>query len=170
MKTYVFELVIRESENLEKICSTITACDYSFEELHKRKSDNEILFCKDILLDQLSKKRLEKFIGAPQKVSSTVDYPPYPDILGSWDEKIQEEVRKSYEKDYAFYHKPTKLWVYFLPNYDKRRVISLGLKPTATVFREKDIEDFTEFLKSSSFNGYKNYGTDNFLEFELKEV
>ena len=77
-KKYVFELVVRESENLEKICSMITACDYTFEELRERKVDNEILFCKDILVDHLPKKELEKyfkedeshipFIGAPQKV------------------------------------------------------------------------------------------------------
>jgi hypothetical protein len=169
-KKYVFELIVRESENLEKVCSTITACDYDFEELKERKVDNEILFCKDILLDQLPKKKLEKFIGAPQKNSQPTGYPPYPDILDSWDEKTQKEARKSYGKDYAFHHKPTKLWVYFLPNYDKRQIISLGLKNDATIFQEKDIEDFTVFLKASSFNGYKKYGTDNFLEFELKEV
>jgi hypothetical protein len=74
-KKYVFELVVRESENLEKICSMITACDYTFEQLKERKVDNEILFCKDILMDHLPKKELEKyfkdshvpFIGAPQK-------------------------------------------------------------------------------------------------------
>jgi len=75
---YVFELVVRESENLEKICSMITACDYTFEQLKERKVDNEILFCKDILVDHLPKKELEKyfkqdkphipFVGAPQKV------------------------------------------------------------------------------------------------------
>jgi hypothetical protein len=81
-KKYVFELVVRESENLEKICSMITACDYTFEELRERKVDNEILFCKDILVDHLPKKELEKyfkdsqvpFIGAPQKTNNTETY------------------------------------------------------------------------------------------------
>lgn len=75
-KKYVFELVIRESENLEKICSIITACDYSFEELKERKVDNEILFCKDILVDHLPKKELEKYFKhskTPSKVSSKED-------------------------------------------------------------------------------------------------
>jgi hypothetical protein len=60
-KKYVFEIVVRETENLEKICSMITACDYTFEELRERKVDNEILFCKDILVDHLPKKELEKY-------------------------------------------------------------------------------------------------------------
>jgi hypothetical protein len=60
-KKYVFEIIVRETENLEKICSTITACDYTFEELKGRKADLEILNCKDILLDHLPKKELEKY-------------------------------------------------------------------------------------------------------------
>jgi hypothetical protein len=59
-KKYVFEIIVRETENLDKICSTITACDYTFEELKGRKADLEILNCKDILLDHLPKKELEK--------------------------------------------------------------------------------------------------------------
>jgi hypothetical protein len=81
-KKYVFELIVRETENLEKICSTITAYDYTFEELKGRKADHEILNCKDILLDHLPKKELEKyfkdsevpFIGAPQKTNNTHEY------------------------------------------------------------------------------------------------
>jgi|LakMenEpi03Aug12_release.lakeMendotaPanAssembly.Ray.scaffolds.fasta_scaffold00095_29 hypothetical protein len=60
-KKYVFEIVVRETENLEKICSIITACDYTFEELKERKVDNEILFCKDILVDHLPKKELGEY-------------------------------------------------------------------------------------------------------------
>lgn len=60
-KKYVFEIIVRETENLKKICSTITACDYTFEELKGRKADHEILNCKDILLDHLPKKELEKY-------------------------------------------------------------------------------------------------------------
>jgi hypothetical protein len=81
-KKYVFEIIVRETENLEKICSTITACDYTFEELKGRKADLEILNCKDILLDHLPKKELEKyfknsqvpFIGAPQKTNNEETY------------------------------------------------------------------------------------------------
>jgi len=168
-KKYIFELIIRESESLEKLCSTITACDYSLEELKERKADNEVLFCKDILTDQMNRKSLKEyfskkipFIGAP-KVESDFEYPDYPNIEGSWADQDGEE-------KYAWYHKPTKLWVYFLPNYDKRQIISLGLKTNATVFRKEDIENFTAFLKASSFNGIKGYAHDNFLEFQCKTI
>jgi len=90
-KKYVFEITVKDTENLEKICSTITACDYTFEELKGRKADLEILNCKDILLDHLPKKELEMhfkdskihsnfqksqipLIGAPQKTNSTETY------------------------------------------------------------------------------------------------
>jgi len=81
-KKYVFEITVRETENLEKICSTITACDYTFEELKGRKADLEILNCKDILLDNIPKKELEKyfkdsqvpFIGGPQKENNSETY------------------------------------------------------------------------------------------------
>lgn len=147
-KKYVFELVIRESENLKKVCSTITACDYSSEELKNRKADHEILVCKDILLDQLTKEELKQFTNEA-------------------DDYLNPD---SYKKTYAFYHKPTNLWVYFLPNYQQRQVISLCFKNDATTFDEEMIYEFTHFLKSCSFNGIKNYGSENFLEFELKEI
>jgi hypothetical protein len=74
-KKYVFELIVRETENLEKICSIITACDYSFEELKERKVDNEILFCKDVLVDHLPKKELEKYFkDTPQKTEEETCY------------------------------------------------------------------------------------------------
>jgi hypothetical protein len=81
-KKYVFEIIVRETENLEKICSTITACDYTFEELKGRKADLQILNCKDILLDHLPKKELEKyfkdsqapFVNAPQKTNNEETY------------------------------------------------------------------------------------------------
>jgi hypothetical protein len=66
-KKYVFELVVRESENLEKVCSIITACDYEFEELKERKVDHEILFCKDILVDHLPKKELKRYFKKYEK-------------------------------------------------------------------------------------------------------
>jgi hypothetical protein len=71
---------------------------------------------------------------------------------------------------FAFYHKSTKLWVYFLPNYDQRQVVALGLKNDCTVFFEESKDYFTKFFKSCSFNGIKNYCRDNFLEFEIKEI
>jgi hypothetical protein len=92
------------------------------------------------------------------------------DVIGSWPDKICEEFKNSNTKEYAFYHKPTKLWVYFLSNYDERQVISLGLKNNCTTFIEKDIEHFICFLKNCSFNSVKNYARDNFLEFEIKEI
>ena len=92
------------------------------------------------------------------------------DVIGSWPDKICEEFKNSNTKEYAFYHKPTKLWVYFLSNYDERQVISLGLKNNCTTFIEKDIEHFICFLKNCSFNCVKNYARDNFLEFEIKEI
>jgi hypothetical protein len=204
-KKYVFELVVRESESLEKICSTMTACDYDFDGLKSRKADGEILNCKDILLDNLPKKELEEktvtnmmgFLANEGKkiASSFVDeekedlrYPAYPNIVSSWDTKKYVEAigenqysdcdideygfKYNYDeaKKYAWYHKPTKLWVYFLPNYGKRQVISLGLKHNATLFNEEEIEYFSDFLKKSSFNGTKYYARDNFLEFELRLV
>jgi hypothetical protein len=188
-KKYVFELTVRESENLEKICSTITACDYDFEELKERKVDHDILLCKDILIDNLPKTNLKRIFAEHKKVMR--QDPPYPDFTGSWDNKTYNqavsEQKKEYSdcstdeygfklnfeedsKTYAFYHKPTKLWVYFLPNYEHRQVISLGLKNDATTFDEEMIYEFTHFLKNCSFNGAKNYGRDNFLEFELRTV
>jgi hypothetical protein len=194
-KKYVFELVVRESESLEKICSTITACDYSFEELKERKVDHEILFCKDILFDQLPKEKLKQILK--NHVSSIQQDPPYPNFASSWDDNSYKEVSKqkyppymdlvgccdvepkdkAYNKAldecgklYGFYHKSTKLWVYFLPNYERRQVISLGLKNNATFFTRDKINYFTKFLKSCSFNGNKNYALENFLEFELKEI
>jgi hypothetical protein len=92
------------------------------------------------------------------------------DVIGSWSDKISEEFKSASTKEYAFFHKPTKLWVYFLPNYEHRQVISLGLKNCATTFDEEMVYEFTHFLKNCSFNGTKSYGRDNFLEFELKEV
>ena len=73
-------------------------------------------------------------------------------------------------ENYAWHHKPTKLWVFFLPNYEKRQVISLGLKNSATIFTHSEITKFTDFLKLCSFNGIEKYAKDNFLEFELKNV
>jgi hypothetical protein len=196
-KKYVFELVVRESENLEKVCSAITACDYNFEQLKERKVDHEILFCKDILVDQLPKKRLQQILK--DHTDSVQQDPSYPTFTGSWDDKtykeiseqrkeysecctdeygfklnheeedsLNSEISKSYGNIYAFYHKSTKLWVYFLPNYIGRQVISLGLKNDATTFKKDEINYFKNFLKSCSFNGNKNYGKDNFLEFELR--
>jgi hypothetical protein len=118
---------------------------------------------------------------------------PYPTFAGSWDDKSYDEIliekelkfshiigscdvepcTQAYKrdvKDFAFYHKPTKLWVYFLPNYEQRRVISLALKNDASTFREHKKEYFTELLKSCSFNGTKEYAKSNFLEFECKGV
>jgi hypothetical protein len=175
-KKYVFELVVRESENLEKIFSTITACDYSFEELKERKVDHDILLCKDILMDQLPKNNLKRIFAEHKNTMQQ-----YPEFASSWDDMTYDEaldkMSKSYNKSldkskklYAFYHKPTKLWVYFLPNYDERQIISLGLKNDATTFIEKDIEYYTDFLKYCSFNGVKCYGGSNFLEFELKKL
>jgi hypothetical protein len=72
--------------------------------------------------------------------------------------------------NYSWYHKPTKLWVYFLPNYKSRQIISLALENDATVFAQTEIPEFTNFLKSCSFNGVERYAEDNFLEFELKKT
>jgi len=118
--------------------------------------------------------------------------PPYPTFTGSWDDKSYTEALKEKKlafsdiigscdiepgdsqaykrnaREFAFYHKPTKLWVYFLPNYEQRRVVALGLKNDASTFREHKKEYFTELLKSCSFNGTKEYAKSNFLEFECK--
>jgi len=190
-KKYVFELIVRESDDLEKVCSTITACDYDFEELKERKVDHDILLCKDILVDQLPKTNLKRIFKEHKKIMQ--QDPPYPNFMSSWDDKPYKETleqekeysecstdeygfKLNYEenfeisKTYAFYHKPTKLWVCFLPNYEHRQVISLGLKNCATTFDEEMIYEFTHFLKNCSFNGAKSYGRDNFLEFELRTI
>ena len=195
-KKYVFELIVRESDDLEKVCSTITACDYDFEELKERKVDHDILLCKDILVDQLPKEKLKQIFRDHKKIMqqdpyypnfagswdnktynqavSEQKYPPYMDLVGCCDveprDKAYDEALDKQRKLYTFYHKPTKLWVYFLPNYEHRQVISLGLKNNATLFRKDEINYFTNFLKSCSFNGVKNYALENFLEFELKEI
>jgi hypothetical protein len=97
-------------------------------------------------------------------------YRDYPEFIGSWDDKTYSEALKRTSKNFAWYHKPTKLWVYFLPNYEERQIIALGLKNNATVFEKNKVKYFTELLKSCSFNGTKEYAKSNFLEFECKSV
>jgi hypothetical protein len=120
--------------------------------------------------DKLTINGLLDGISVLEKDNTEKNLQDISDVIGSWPDKICEEFKNSNTKEYAFYHKPTKLWVYFLSNYDERQVISLGLKNNCTTFIEKDIEHFIYFLKNCSFNSVKNYARDNFLEFEIKEI
>jgi len=74
------------------------------------------------------------------------------------------------EYKYAIRHKPTQKWVKF-ENDD--------LDLTVTIIELVDFKnclivaakDYLElFLKRSSFNNTPNYGTENFLEFELVKI
>lgn len=67
---------------------------------------------------------------------------------------------------YSVYHKPTKTWVYF-KNCKLEPQICLCLKMDATQLESK--KDLVELLKNSSFNQQKNYGVENFLEFQIKK-
>lgn len=71
-------------------------------------------------------------------------------------------------KKYAYKHKPTNTWVFFKESKHEGWLICLGLKPVATL--SKDPAKLKELLQKSSFNSIKNYGFDNFLEFELKTI
>jgi hypothetical protein len=179
-KRYIFELVLKDSETFEEIHSILTASEYTASEIETRQCDEDLLSCKDYITKNITD--LEKKL--------------YPEIVGSWDyksydEAMLENLEKKYkqeefidsktdeygfkynyqEKKVAWYHKPTKLWVYFLPNWNQRKVISLTLKSKdATAFNKEDKNQFTRLLQSCSFNGYENYARDNFLEFELKGV
>ena len=120
--------------------------------------------------DKLTINGLLDGISVLEKDNTEKNLQDISDVIGSWPDKICEEFKNSNTKEYAFYHKPTKLWVCFLSNYDERQIISLGLKNNCTTFIEKDIEHFICFLKNCSFNSVKNYARDNFLEFEIKEI
>ena len=71
-------------------------------------------------------------------------------------------------KTFACYHKPTSCWVYFKKNKEGKSLICLTLKTGATIFSTK--EEAEDTLKSSQFNSIDNYGLDNFLEFQVKEI
>jgi hypothetical protein len=81
-------------------------------------------------------------------------------------ERIEEYWKKKDKKPlYAYKHKPTNTWVYFLPN---RNVIGLSLKADATMFSNSD--ELKHKITTCSFNGIENYCKDNLLEFEMVEI
>jgi len=76
------------------------------------------------------------------------------------------------KSNYAVYHKPTKLWVYFRERKDKfgivgSSVICLCLKNDATVSASK--EDLKFLVEVGEFNSDPIYGKNNFLEFQIKK-
>lgn len=82
------------------------------------------------------------------------------------DPSTEEYWKKKDKKPlYAYKHKPTNTWVYFLPN---RNVIGLSLKADATTFNNPD--DLKHKITTCSFNGVENYCKDNLLEFEMVEI
>ena len=84
----------------------------------------------------------------------------------AWNESIEKYWKQKDKKPlYAYKHKPTNTWVYFLPN---RNVIGLSLKADATTFSNSDELKFK--LTTCSFNGVENYCKDNLLEFEMVEL
>jgi hypothetical protein len=80
--------------------------------------------------------------------------------------------KKSDDDNYGIFHKPTKTWVFFRARKDKlgleENQICLCLKSAASCSSSK--KELQERLKNSSFNQEKNYGFENFLEFQIKKL
>ena len=84
----------------------------------------------------------------------------------AWDESTEKYWKEKDGKPlYAYKHKPTNTWVYFLPN---RNVIGLSLKADATTFSNSD--ELKHKITTCSFNGDKDYCKNNLLEFEMVEL
>lgn len=88
--------------------------------------------------------------------------------LGSETTSPRSQKNNAPLKKYAYRHKPTNTWVYFLPNRGNNPVVTLCLKPDASFFEDEAL--LKEKLLKSSFNGEKDYCKYNFLEFEMVTV
>lgn len=80
---------------------------------------------------------------------------------------------KTCKTPYGVFHKPTKTWVYFREMKDKfgivgETIICLCQKLDATDSESPD--HLKNLLLNGNFNNTPNYGRDNFLEFEIKEI
>lgn len=80
--------------------------------------------------------------------------------------------KKPDDNNYGIFHKPTKTWVFFRTHKDKFGIeenqICLCLKSAAS--RSSSKKELQERLKNSSFNQERNYGSENFLEFQIKKL
>ena len=80
------------------------------------------------------------------------------------------ETETFFEYRYALRHKPTKQWVLFENDELELEVAVIKL----TDFKHCTISRTKDYIKSillrSYFNSTVNYGTKNFLEFELVKI
>jgi hypothetical protein len=74
------------------------------------------------------------------------------------------------EIQYAVKHKPTKKWCLFANDEIELNIITMKLVDfnDSTIMKSKDKLIF--FLKSAFYGKTTNYGTHNFLEFEIINV
>jgi hypothetical protein len=81
-----------------------------------------------------------------------------------------EDENTFHEYQYAAYHKPTKKWVSFENDELELEVavINLVAFKDCTISRTRDYIEF--MLLRSYFKNTVNYGTKNFLEFELVKI
>lgn len=71
---------------------------------------------------------------------------------------------------YAAFHKPTKSWVLFENRDWEMNVVNMKLVEfkDCSILKLKD--NIETILKASNYNGTKNYGNENFLEFDIVKI
>ena len=74
------------------------------------------------------------------------------------------------ETKYAIRHKPTQKWVQFAQTDFEFFVTTIELVDFKDCLFVGNKDYLEMFLKRSVFNNTPNYGSDNFLEFELVKI